>query len=254
MHTSLKNSTRHRARGIYLLPNLFTTAALFAGFYAIVATLKGQFDIAAIAIFIAMIADGLDGRIARLTQTQTAFGAEYDSLSDIVAFGVGPALLAFNWALSGLGKLGWLAAFIYTAATALRLARFNTQVGIADKRYFQGLPCPSAAAIIASFVWMMQDIQWPITPVIRFLFAILIVSCALLMVSKIRFHSFKELNWQGRIPFISLLLLVLTFAFISLDPPEVLCLIFITYGLSGPVFTLWGLRKKRLARKPKKVV
>jgi len=238
-----------RPRGIYLLPNLLTTAALFAGFYAIVATFKGHFDIAAIAIFIAMIADNLDGRVARLTNTQSAFGAEYDSLSDMVSFGIAPAFLGFNWGLATLGNLGWFLAFLYSAATALRLARFNTQLGVADKRYFQGIPCPAAAAIVASFIWVTQDNHWATSKALISVFAVLITCCALLMVSRIRFHSFKQFDWHGRVPFVSLLALVLIFAFISLDPPDVLFVVSLLFGFSGPILTLWNLRKRRLARK-----
>jgi len=240
-----------RPRGIYLLPNLLTTAALFAGFYAIVATFKGRFEIAAIAIFIAMIADTLDGRIARLTNTQSAFGAEYDSLSDMVSFGIAPALLGFNWGLATLGNIGWFLAFLYSAATALRLARFNTQLGVADKRYFQGLPCPAAAAIVSSFIWVIQDNHWPANKLLIGLFAILITCTAILMVSRVRFHSFKQFNWHERVPFVSLLALVLIFAFILLDPSDVLFVVFLLFGFSGPVLTLWNLRKRRLARKHK---
>jgi CDP-diacylglycerol--serine O-phosphatidyltransferase len=245
----MANPSEFKPRGIYLLPNLLTTAALFAGFYAIVATLKDRLDTAAIAIFIAMIADSLDGRVARLTNTQTAFGAEYDSLSDMVSFGIAPALLAFNWGLSTLGNIGWLVVFLYTAATALRLARFNTQLGIIDKRFFQGLPSPAAAASVASFVWVMVDNAWESTRWLVILFAILVIFCAALMVSRIRFNSFKQFNWQGRVPFVSLLLLVLIFAFIFWDPPEVLFLVSIIFAFSGPVLTLWSLRRKRRARK-----
>lgn len=237
-----------RRRGIYLLPNLFTTAGLFAGFYAIVAAMKGLFDQAAIAIFVAMIMDALDGRVARLTNTQTAFGAEYDSLSDMVAFGVAPALVIYSWSLSYLGKFGWLAAFIYVAAGALRLARFNTQIGIVDKHYFQGLPIPSAAAIIASMVWLGNDYAVP-GEVIALLVAVLTVLVAVLMVSNIRYHSFKQVNLKERIPFVGILLVVLIFVGIALDPPKVLLLVFFCYGLSGPVLTLWNLRKARALRK-----
>src|ERR1017187_1433171 len=146
-----------RRRGIYILPNLFTTGALFAGFYAIVQAMNGQFAEAGVAIFVAMVLDGLDGRVARLTRTQSAFGAEYDSLSDMVSFGAAPALVVYEWALRGMGKLGWIAAFIYVAAAALRLARFNTMLEVADQRYFQGLPSPSAAALVAGFVWIIDD-------------------------------------------------------------------------------------------------
>ena len=148
---------RVRRRGIYLLPNLFTTAALFAGFYAIVQAMNGRFDQAAIAIFVAMVLDSLDGRVARLTKTQSAFGAEYDSLSDMVSFGAAPALIVYEWSLRGMGKLGWIAAFVYVAGAALRLARFNTMLEVADKRYFQGLPSPAAAALVAGFVWIVDD-------------------------------------------------------------------------------------------------
>src|SRR5579862_3353826 len=185
------NSEKPQQRGIYLLPNLLTTAALFAGFYAIVAAMKGNFETAAIAIFVAMIADSLDGRVARLTHTQTAFGAEYDSLSDMAAFGIAPALVAFSWSLFSLGKLGWLAAFLYTAATALRLARFNTQ--IIDKNYFQGLPSPSGAGLLASLVWMgsSYEIEGHAVAVVV---AIMTIIVAGLMVSTTRYHSFKNID------------------------------------------------------------
>jgi CDP-diacylglycerol--serine O-phosphatidyltransferase len=242
-------TTKTPARGIYLLPNLLTTAALFAGFYAIVQTLKGHFDTAAMTIFIAMIADSLDGRVARLTNTQTAFGAEYDSLADMVSFGLAPALLAFNWGLSLFGNIGWFVAFIYVAATALRLARFNTQLGIADKQYFQGLPSPAAAAIVAGFVWVVQEYHWPTSHWLASIYLVIVAFSALLMVSRIRYYSFKKLPWQGRVPFVTLLLLVLIFAFIALDPPEVLFIVFFIFGVSGPVMTLWRLKKRRLERK-----
>lgn len=236
-----------RRRGIYLLPNLFTTACLFSGFYAILTAMKGQFAPAAVAVFIAMIMDGLDGRVARLTNTQSEFGAEYDSLADMVAFGLAPALVMYLWALSGLGKVGWLAAFIYTACTALRLARFNTQVGIADKRYFQGLPSPSAAAIIASGIWLGvdygiegADVSW--------LAAGLTGIVGLLMVSNFRYHSFKEVDFRGRVSFIVAVLLMLAFGLIFFDPPLVLFLTFTAYAVSGPVLTLFHLRKRRNRR------
>lgn len=239
---------RYRGRGIYLLPNLFTTAGLFAGFYAIVAAMEGLFDIAAIAIFVAMIMDSLDGRVARLTNTQSAFGAELDSLSDMVSFGIAPALVIYSWSLKSLGKLGWLAAFIFAAATALRLARFNTQLGTADKRYFQGLPSPAGAGIIAGIVWLSVETAIPGAS-ITLLIATLTVLTALVMVSNIRYHSFKQVDLKGRVPFVTILLVVLTFVGISLDPPKVLFLIFFSYGLSGPLFTLWNLRKTRQLRR-----
>jgi CDP-diacylglycerol--serine O-phosphatidyltransferase len=236
-----------RSRGIYLLPNLFTTACLFAGFYAILTAMKGHFEPAAVAIFVAMIMDGLDGRVARLTHTQSAFGAEYDSLSDMVAFGLAPALVVYLWALSGLGKPGWLAAFIYTACTALRLARFNTQVGTADKRYFQGLPSPSAAAIVASGVWLAvdhgvagSDVSW--------LAAVLTGFVGLLMVSNFRYNSFKEIDVRGRVRFITIVVLMLVFSAVFFDPPLVLFIGFTIYAVSGPVLTLVHLRRRRSER------
>jgi CDP-diacylglycerol--serine O-phosphatidyltransferase len=236
-----------KRRGIYLLPNLFTTACLFAGFYAIVGAMKGRFEAAAIAIFVAMLMDGLDGRVARLTNTQSDFGAQYDSLSDMVAFGLAPALVVYLWALSGLGKVGWLAAFIYAACTALRLARFNTQIGIADKRYFQGLPSPSAAAILASSVWLAvdnglegADVSW--------LACVATSAIGLLMVSNFRFHSFKQVDFRGRVPFVVAVVLMLVFAVIFFHPPLVLFLGFLSYAVSGPVLTLFHLRRRRSRR------
>jgi CDP-diacylglycerol--serine O-phosphatidyltransferase len=238
-----------RPRGIYLLPNLFTTAALFAGFYSVIAAMKGQFDLAAMAIFVAMVADTLDGRVARMTNTQTAFGAEYDSLSDMLAFGISPALIIYSWSLSRLGKLGWLAAFVYTAATALRLARFNTQANDQDKRYFQGLPCPAAAAVLAAAVWLgfsfdMTEGYYIAVPV-----AILTVFVAVLMVSTIRFQSFKQLDLKGKVPFFVVLIPIVILVAIAMDPPTTLFTVFFLYALSGPVLTLYQLRKVRRKNK-----
>ncbi len=240
-----------RRRGIYLLPNLFTTAGLFAGFYSIVAATKNHFDAAAIAIYVAMIMDSLDGRIARLTNTQSDFGKEYDSLSDMVAFGLAPALVMYEWALLGLGKLGWLAAFIYTAAAALRLARFNVQHAVVNKRFFQGLASPAAAGVLGGIVWVGDDYGWRDSLGIAVSVAVLTVVVALLMVSNVRYRSFKDLDLRNRVPFVAVLLLVLTFAFISIDPPQVLFLLFFGYALSGPVNSLIFLRKRRqiLARR-----
>ncbi len=235
--------TAERRRGIYLLPNLFTTAALFAGFYAVLSANAGQFEAAALGIFAAMVLDGFDGRIARMTHTQSDFGAEYDSLSDMVAFGVAPALVAYEWALSGLGKLGWLAAFIYTAAAALRLARFNTQVGIADKRWFQGLPSPSAAAIIAGAIWIGTDNSISGASV-NLLMAVLTAFAGLLMVSNFRYHSFKVLDLHGRVPFMFVVLLMLGFALVVLDPPVLLFLMAFSYAISGPILTLIQRRQR----------
>ncbi len=238
-------------RGIYLLPNLFTTATLFAGFYAILAAIKGHFEPAAIAIFVAMLMDGIDGRVARLTNTQTAFGAEYDSLSDLVAFGLAPALVVYLWALGDLGKIGWLAAFIYTAGTALRLARFNTQLGIADKRYFQGLPSPSAAAIMGGGVWI--GATWGISGEdVKWLACLVSIVVGLLMVSNFRYNSFKEINFHGRVPFVFAVVVMLLFAVVFWHPPLILFAIFSGYAVSGPVLTVVQLRQRRAERRAAK--
>lgn len=238
----------YRRRGIYLLPNLFTIAGLFAGFYAIVTAMEGYFNYAAVAIFVAMIMDFFDGRVARLTNTQSAFGAELDSLSDMVSFGVAPALVIYSWSLEGLGKLGWLAAFIFTAAGALRLARFNTQVSVADKRYFQGLPIPAAAGVLASMVWLCVDSEI-LGDGVSMVTAVLAIIIAILMVSNVRYYSFKEIDLKGRVPFVAILLVVLAFVGISLDPPKILFLIFFCYALSGPILTLRALYKARCLRR-----
>ena len=236
-----------RSRGIYLLPNLFTTAALFSGFYGILAAMNGRFESAAIAIFVAMVLDGLDGRVARMTNTQTPFGAEYDSLSDMVAFGLAPSLVVYVWSLNGLGKLGWLAAFIFTAGAALRLARFNTQVGIADKRFFQGLPSPAAAAVIAGFVWVA--VEYGIEGVdVSYLACLLTGVIGLLMVSNFRYNSFKEVDFRGKVPFYAIVVIMLGLAVIVVQPPLVLFLVFLVYAVSGPVLTLVRLRKRRAER------
>lgn len=236
-----------RGRGIYLLPNLFTIAALFAGFYAIVAALKGSYDNAAIAIFVAMIMDGLDGRVARLTNTVTAFGAELDSLSDMVSFGVAPAVSIYSWALVGLGKTGWLAAFVYVVAVALRLARFNTQIG-GEKRYFQGLSSTAGAGLMAAILWVGVDFDLP-TGVLRYILAFITVVAGVLMVSNIRYRSFKDMDLKHHVPFVVILVLVLTLVLISLDPSLVLLAIFSGYAISGPVSTVWGIRKRKLQRR-----
>jgi CDP-diacylglycerol--serine O-phosphatidyltransferase len=238
-----------RRRGIYLLPNLFTTAALFAGFYAIVAAMNNRFEAAAVAVFIAMLLDGIDGRVARLTNTQTDFGAEYDSLADMVSFGMAPALVMYQWALSDLGKLGWLAAFIYTACAALRLARFNTQVGIADKRYFQGLPSPSAAAIVAGMVWSGEEVFDLAGKTVEEVAFVLTILAGLLMVSNIRYHSFKGINFKERVPFVAILLALLVIVVVSSNPPVMLFGGFLVYAISGPVLTVVYLRRRRAERK-----
>ncbi len=221
-------------RGIYLLPNLFTTAALFSGFYAVLAAMNAQFEKAAVAIFIAMILDGLDGRVARMTNTQTDFGAEYDSLSDMVAFGLAPALVMYEWALHSLGKPGWLAAFVYTAGAALRLARFNSKLDVADDRYFQGLPSPSAAAIVAASVWVAVDHDVSGTNV-AVIAGLITGLCGLLMVSNVRYNSFKHIDLKGKVPFIAVVGIALVFAIILMQPPLILFLLFALYALSGLV-------------------
>ena len=241
--------SKPRRRGIYLLPNLFTTAALFAGFYAIVAAINTRFEAAAISIFVALVLDGMDGRIARMTNTESAFGAEYDSLSDLAAFGLTPALVVYEWGLFQFGKLGWLVAFLYTASAALRLARFNTQVGIADKRFFQGLPVPAAAAIIAGAVWLGHEYGLRASVIGNATALALTLACAVLMVSNVRYHSFKELDLRGRVPFVAAIAMVLVFVFVSLEPPLVLFGGFLGYAVSGPTITLLHLQRHRRARR-----
>jgi len=233
-----------RKRGIYLLPNLFTTGALFAGFYAIVQAMNNRFEYAAVAIFIAMVLDGLDGRVARLTHTQSEFGAEYDSLSDMVSFGVAPALVAYEWALKGLGKWGWFAAFIYCAATALRLARFNTNIDVVDKRYFQGLPSPAAAALIAGFVWVMHENGFSGESVSWYA-AALAVFAGLSMVSNLPFYSFKDFNMRKSVPFLVIFLAALFLIVISSYPPGVLFGLFLCYALSGYLLWVWRRQNKQ---------
>ena len=223
------NKSKLRSKGIYLLPNLFTTGALFFGFYAVVASMNGHFEKAAIAIFVAMILDGLDGRVARLTNTQSEFGAEYDSLADMVSFGVAPALVAFSWSLQSLGQAGWIAAFIYVAGAALRLARFNTQVDTADKNYFTGLASPAAAAIVAGTVWALSE--YGVTgPDVAILMSLVVGAAGILMVSNVQYHSFKGLDLKGKVPFVAMLAVVAVFAVVSIDPPLILLAVFLAYG------------------------
>jgi CDP-diacylglycerol--serine O-phosphatidyltransferase len=240
-----------RHRGIYLLPNLLTTAALFAGFYAIVQAMNGRFENAAVAIFVAMILDGLDGRVARMTHTQSAFGAEYDSLSDMVSFGAAPALVIYEWALRDLGKLGWIAAFIYCAGAALRLARFNTNKDVVDKRYFQGMPSPAAAALIAGLVWVViefgasgADVRWPA--------CVLTVFAGVTMVSNIPYYSGKDINLRRSVPFMVIAAIALGFALISFYPPGVLFALFLVYAASG--YVLGAMRWSGARRAERKVV
>ena len=240
-------------RGIYLLPNMITTAGLFAGFYAIVAAMNGRFEAAAVAIFVAMIMDGIDGRVARLTNTQSEFGVQYDSLADMVSFGLAPALVVYEWSLKsmisvGWAKLGWLAAFIYMASAALRLARFNAQVATAEKNYFRGLPSPSAAGTLAGMVWVGADLGIHGEDLVYGVF-VLTVAMGLLMVSNVRYYSFKEFNFRNRVSFVAILAVVLVYAFASIDPPKVLFAGFLIYAVSGVVYTLVEIRKRRKARK-----
>lgn len=233
---SKEEKVKKRGRGIYLLPNLFTTASLFSGFYAIVAAMNGHFENAAIAIFVSMVLDGLDGRVARMTNTQSAFGAEYDSLVDMVAFGVAPALVAFSLNLQALGKIGWIATFIYVAGAALRLARFNTQIGSVDKRYFVGLPSPAAAALVAGFVWVFHSFEQ--TMFVTLVTMVFVASAGVLMVSNVLYNSFKEFDLKRRVPFTAVLIMVLVFAVIALEPAFVLLIGFVIYAASGPVVSL----------------
>ena len=241
-----------RRRGIYLLPNALTTASLFCGFYAIVQAMNGRFEHASIAIFIAMIFDGLDGRVARMTNTQSAFGEQYDSLSDMVSFGAAPALILYEWALRGLGKWGWLGAFIYCAGAALRLARFNANLGTVDKRYFQGLPSPAAAALVVGLVWIVTDLNetrgMATSPKeLAWVAWVFTVYAGLTMVSNAPFYSFKSFNLRRSVPFIALLAIILVFVLVSSDPPLVLFCLFVLYGLSGYGVMAWRWRTGRTA-------
>jgi CDP-diacylglycerol---serine O-phosphatidyltransferase len=237
-----------RRRGIYLLPNLFTTAALFTGFYAIVMGMNQRFVDSALAIFVAMFLDWCDGRVARLTRTQSAFGAEYDSLSDMVCFGAAPALVVYEWALKDLGRLGWIAAFVYVAGAALRLARFNTNIDVVDKRFFQGMPSPAAAALVTGFLWLASDNKIPVDDYgLPWVAAVLTMYAGLTMVSNVPFYSFKVINLRRSVPFAVILLIVLGFVLVSYDPPVVLFLLFVVYGLSGYAYWIW---KKRWRPRP----
>ena len=236
-----------RRQGVYLLPNLFTTGALFAGFYAIIAAMRGDFESAPIAVFVAMVFDTLDGRIARITHTSSKFGAEYDSLSDMVSFGVAPALVMFSWALGDLGKFGWSAAFIYVACAALRLARFNTQIETSDSHYFTGLPSPSAAAIVASTVWVCHDLGWvgdAIPHELSVVVGLLTAVVGFLMIANFPYYSFKGIDFRGRVPFVVMILVVFLFSLVTLDPPTVFLAGFLVYAASGPVMKLHHWRSK----------
>jgi len=237
---------RIRRRGIYLLPNLFTTAALFAGIFAIVQAMNLNFDQAAIAIYVAMVLDGLDGRVARLTRTQSAFGAEYDSLADVISFGAAPALVIYEWSLRGMGKLGWIAAFVYVAGAALRLARFNTMLEVQDKRWFQGMPSPAAAALVAGFVFVVDD--YGIDPEnVRWLAFAVTLFAGLTMVSNLKYYSFKTINLRKSYPFVAILLFVVFFALLSYQPATVLFGMFVAYSISGFAVSAWQALRRRPA-------
>lgn len=244
--TKETNTFPVRGKGIYLLPNLFTISALFAGFYAIISAIKGQFDLASIAIFIAMVMDSLDGRVARLTNTQTHFGAELDSLSDMVCFGVAPALMVYSWSLIDLGKFGWLASFAYTACVMLRLARFNSRPNT-DKRFFQGLACPAPAGMLAGLIWVANTYEISGDKV-SILLAVVTLILGLLMISKIPYRSFKDTNLKDSVPFMTLVIIVMILISIALDPPFVLFFVFFAYVISGPTLRLWSLIHKRFHR------
>lgn len=227
-----------RRKGIYVLPNLFTLAALFGGFYAIVMAINGRFDLAVVGIACAMVLDSLDGRVARMTNTQSAFGEQMDSLSDMVSFGAAPALIAYVWALKGLGRWGWIAAFVYCACAALRLARFNVNTAVVDKRYFQGLPSPAAAALIASFILVMVD-QGVAGPQMAWPMFALALYAGLSMVTNVPFYSFKDVHMKKSVPFVVIVAIALGIAVINIDPPIVMFAMFVAYGFSGYVIYVW---------------
>jgi len=244
---------RPRSRAIYLLPNLFTTACLFSGFYAIVAAIDGNYHRAGFAVFLAMLCDTMDGRVARMTRTESAFGKEFDSLADMVSFGVAPAIVAYQWGVARLfeygaywGRIGWAAAFLYAACAAVRLARFNTRHATQDKRFFEGLPSPSAAAIVSAFIW--ASTEWREPGLAGLILATLVTASAgLLMVSSFPYNSFEALNLEGLVRFLTFVLVAPGFVLIALDPPTALMVIFGSYALSGPV--LWLVRRKRRGKR-----
>ncbi|RQO61669.1 CDP-diacylglycerol--serine O-phosphatidyltransferase [Variovorax sp. KBW07] len=241
---------RKRRKGIYILPNLFTLAALFGGFYSVVMAMNARFDLAALGVFAAMILDSLDGRVARMTNTQSAFGEQMDSLSDMVSFGAAPALIAYEWSLKGLGRWGWIAAFVYCACAALRLARFNVNTGVVDKRWFQGLPSPAAAALVAGFIWLVDEwgkrggevlyLSWTQITWVTFAFTLY---AGLTMVTNAPFYSFKDIQMKKSVPFAAIVLIALGIAVINIHPPTVLFGLFVIYGLSG--YVVYGWRKAK---------
>jgi len=248
---------RRKRRGIYLLPNLLTTGSLFAGFYGIIASIDGRYEPAAIAIIVAGVLDGLDGRIARLTGTESEFGTQYDSLSDMVSFGLAPAVIVYQWGLVRLGeygwlwaKLGWLAAFVYAVSGALRLARFNVRVHSVDRRFFEGLPSPSAAGLMMSMVWLGTRLAWTGGYALALAFVVSLAA-GLLMVSRFPYYSFKQVHARGRISFAYVIIVPLVFVLIATDPPSVLFTIGIIYALSGPLFGLWRRQRHRRGQPPR---
>ena len=241
---------RKMRKGIYVLPNLFTLAALFGGFYAIVMAMNNKFELAAVGVFCAMVLDSLDGRVARMTNTQSAFGEQMDSLSDMVSFGAAPALIAYEWALRGLGRWGWIAAFVYCACAALRLARFNVNTGVVDKRFFQGLPSPAAAALVAGFIWLMteigvrgEDLEWLSWKQITWTMFVVTLYSGLTMVTNVPFYSFKDVQMKKSVPFVVIVLIALVIAIINIHPPIVLFSVFVIYGLSG--YAVYGWRRAK---------
>ena len=248
--TNAEVMVRKRRKGIYILPNLFTLAALFGGFYAVVMAMNGRFDLAAVGVFCAMVLDSLDGRVARMTNTQSAFGEQMDSLSDMVSFGAAPALIAYEWALRGLGRWGWIAAFVYCACAALRLARFNVNTGVVDKRFFQGLPSPAAAALVAGFIWLMteigvrgEDLEWLSWKQITWTMFVVTLYSGLTMVTNVPFYSFKDVQMKKSVPFVVIVLIALVIAIINIHPPIVLFSVFVIYGLSG--YAVYGWRRAK---------
>jgi CDP-diacylglycerol--serine O-phosphatidyltransferase len=251
----MAKSTKSASKGIYLLPNLFTTGGLFAGYYSIIASINGKYEIAAITVFIAALLDGLDGRVARLTNTQSAFGEQYDSLADLISFGLAPSLLMYNWSLYSLGqihpimgKIGWLVAFIYAVSGALRLARFNVHIGSVDKNFFEGLPSPAAAALLCSFVWVAVDHEYTGVSLQYVVLAITLIA-GLLMVSKFRYYSFKTLPFKESVPFVWILILVLIFVMLTLAPAKVLLIVFSAYAISGILLNIYMFKNKKLKLK-----
>ncbi|NBW79421.1 MAG: CDP-diacylglycerol--serine O-phosphatidyltransferase [Betaproteobacteria bacterium] len=233
---------RKPPKGIYMLPNLVTLAALFGGFYAIVMAMNGRFDLAALGVFCAMVLDGLDGRIARMTNTQSAFGEQMDSLADMVSFGAAPALIAYEWALRGLGRWGWIAAFVFCACAALRLARFNVNTAVVDKRFFQGLPSPAAAALVVGFLWLMIELEVS-GPAVAWPMFVMCLYAGLTMVSNVPFYSFKDLQMRRSVPFVVIVLIVLAIGVVNIHPPTILFGAFMVYGLSG--YAVYSWRKAR---------